>query len=1049
MPPRITRLIWPRLFPRHQSSPILYPRWYSVENAPLEVPESASPKDSAAREGQDATTQNELGEAQSTPTDIKTQDKHVGIRRVVPSLQRKEQKRKLEEVKRMQLRGKAFYSRDWRTPLALLRKNTPVGEHHHVKQLGRLQMPEGMRGFYPGNLSNLFLDIYLHTQCHVQISRSDEHKDDKFSALELSGTLTSINMAKNILNETVQVESDDDLNDKGSLGSYTITSTPVVSDKVMPRSVWSIPRVTSKPLHDIQEPETWSFNEFAAYVEALVNSAAPPLRLKSAVPSPETAPHHIDLVAEKLMDLYKNPESVRWASSRATVLTLQYLTMKGKVPLVRLLLEIIEVQSKTYVYLRLALANPSVYNVLLDSASQALDLHTYNFLLRMMTDRGVTPTIETWTSLLHLVQKLDPPVAKHIVNTMRKQGMLSTPTARATAAGVTLLEPAEKWLGRDESIFDFIAHHDKLWEGKEWLEPFGCNQLLTSLVNRGNLQDTLPLVKELQSRNKRVNLVTAHILINAAASYRDLAFAMDALEATIGQTNGLQPDRHTYDKLFHLTSRIRAYNTLRVVWRYACLSGNVSQDRKFKMSTALRASLRDPAESAQSLHVGAGVDDTTSRHQRFKTMAPIVAVGITEVIKDVEALRKVSATQASNVPTPSSSNTAISSGAAGSTDTAGSPDSDTATEIPSSADTVISQNDATPADAELSSRITQPSTSKSHLHSVLAADLLTHGEFVPTKSFLSALREAVDKDLLWKQQGYDKTASLQTLLAEAVTVRVERRKGDPSQSPLRKVEVEGPQLAFSEDRIRKWTVESPQTAFQEDKIRRVETEVDALQAATARKLELQQKKWSKQEFKFRALKLETEEEKQAYREKEEQEKRLAEEKRLALKKRSQEREKRLEEKKRLEAKKRLEKRLQSEGKRWLEAKQKLEQDKKLEEERIKKLEQQLLEDLDNKLETEAQKWLKATAKREEQLRIEEEQTIASLKSLASQIRSSDASNEQHALGEEEKKLLAKEQAIEGWKQRQEEEKRVKEEEAAAEGEWKRLHEEMREMLGKK
>ncbi|KEQ76459.1 hypothetical protein M436DRAFT_13418, partial [Aureobasidium namibiae CBS 147.97] len=436
-------------------------------------------------------------------------------------------------------------------------------------------MPEGMRGFYPGNLSNLFLDIYLHTQCHVQISRGDEHKDDKFTALELSGTPTSINMAKNILNETVQVESDDDLNDKGSLGSYTTTPTPVVSDGVLPRSVWSIPRAASKPLHEVQEPETWSFNGFAAYVEALVNSTAPPSRPKSVAQSPKTAPH-IDSVAGKLMALYKTPESVRWASSRATVLTLQYLTMKGKVPLVRLLLEIIEVQSKNHVYLRLALANPSVYNVLLGSTSQALDLHTYNFLLRMMTDRGVTPTIETWTSLLHLVQKLEPSVARHIVNTMRTQGMLVAQAARAAAASVTLRKSAEKWLSRDESIFDFVAHNDKLWDGKEWLEPFGCNQLLTLLVSRGDVQDTLPLVKELQSRNKRPNLVTAHILINAAASYRDLSFAMDALEATIGKTKGLQPDRQTFDKLFHLAFRLRAYNTLRVVWRYACLSGNVS-----------------------------------------------------------------------------------------------------------------------------------------------------------------------------------------------------------------------------------------------------------------------------------------------------------------------------------------------------------------------------------------------------------------------------------------------------------------------------------------
>lgn len=918
-------------------------------------------------------------------------------------------------------------------------------------------------------------------------------------------------MAKDILNETVQVESDDDLNDKGSLGSYTTTPTPVVSDGVLPRSVWSIPRATSKPLHDVQEPETWSFNGFAAYVEALVNSTAPPSRPKSAAQPPKTAPH-IDPVAEKLMALYKNPESVRWASSRATVLTLQYLTMKGKVPLVRLLLEIIEVQSKNHVYLRLALANPSVYNVLLDSASQALDLHTYNFLLRMMTDRGVTPTIETWTSLLHLVQKLEPSVAKHIVNTMRTQGMLAAHAARAAAASVTLPKSAEKWLNRDESIFDFIAHNDKLWDGKEWLEPFGCNQLLTLLVSRGNVQDTLPLVKELQNRNKRPNLVTAHILINAAASYRDLSFAMDALEATIGKTKGLQPDRRTFDKLFYLAFRLRAYNTLRVVWRYACLSGNVSQDRRFKMSAALRASLRGIIEKQQSLHVGIGADDRSSRHQHFKIMAPTIAVGITEVIKDVEALKRMSATQAGEVTMPSSSDTTISTGAAESTETAASTDVNAAPDTTPCTDTTMPADDTTSADAESSLSITSPPKSTSYLHSILASDLLAHETFVPTESFLIALRAAVDKDLLWKQQGYEKTASLETLLTEAVTVGVRRSPDVPSGSPTRRVEVKqpqgtftedltrkdmvnNPQLQFQEDKIRRVEVKKPQgtstgdpvrervpksrplafqdekirriesdslamqeaitrklelelrssqdftfrpfkldlqrsqVPFQEDKIRRVETDIDEFHEATARKLEQQQEKWSKEEFEFRVLKLETEEEKQAHRARAELEKqraaerkRLAEQKRLEIKKSFQEREKRLQEKKRLEAKKKLEKKLRVEAKKLLEAKLKLEQN-------IKKLQEQQVQALDKKLQIEAQKWLEAVAKieenkrlEEEKKRVEEEQLLASLQSLAYQIPSSDVSNEEYALGEEEGRLLAKEQALEAWKEAQEKEK---------------------------
>ncbi|KAG9664989.1 hypothetical protein KCU64_g301, partial [Aureobasidium melanogenum] len=559
----------------------------------------------------------------------------MNVRRVPQSLVRKVQVRKLQETRRKELREKSFYAQDWRTPLMLLRKHTPAGEQHHVKQLARLEMPQGMRGFYPGNLFDLFLDIYLHTGCHVQISRGDNHEHGKFHVLEMSGTAATIRMARHILNEAVQVESDEDLNDRGTMGNYTTTTTPVVQEKVMPRSVWSMPRTTPKDLSDVLEPKHWSFQSFAAYVAELV------IATPTSASSPSTRPTktiedkpHLDIITDKLMTLYTNSHSIRWASMHATVQTLQYLIEHRKIPEVRRILEFIESQSKTHPYLRLVLANPSVFNVLLHSASQALDLHTYNFLLRMMTDRSVVPDVETWTSLLQLVQKVSPRNAKHIITTMRQRQMLSSPVAKMGTAHATSQKDVTEWLGRGESIFDFIAHYDKLLNGKEWLDTRACNQILLVLIETGNLQDIMPLIKELENRNKKPNLVTTHILIDAASSYRDLRFANNALETTVGQTGHLQPGPRTFEKLAYLAFRVRAYNTLRVVWRYACLNNDVSRDFLRKMQKTLNTSLRGESDivqtlNVQSMNVGVGVDNQISRHQRFKMFAAIVAVGIT------------------------------------------------------------------------------------------------------------------------------------------------------------------------------------------------------------------------------------------------------------------------------------------------------------------------------------------------------------------------------------------------------------------------------------
>ncbi|KAG9962206.1 hypothetical protein KCU61_g4862, partial [Aureobasidium melanogenum] len=742
MPPRITRLKWPRLFPPHEPLPFLYPRWYSIEIAATEAAESNTPKDSSTPVEQDTSAQKELGNTShkgSNPLPTVSQDGDINVRRVPQSLVRKVQVRKLQETRRKELREKSFYAQDWRTPLMLLRKNTPAGEQHHVKQLARLEMPQGMRGFYPGNLFDLFLDIYLHTGCHVQISRGDNHEHGKFHALEMSGTAATISMARHILNEAIQVESDENLNDRGTMGRYTTITTPLVQDKVMPRSVWSMPHTTAKDLSDVLEPKSWSLQSFAAYVAELVIATPTPAPLRSIKPAKTTKDKpHVDLVTDKLITLYTNLHSVRWASMHATVQTLQYLIEHRKIPEVRRILEFIEAQSKTHPYLRLVLANPSVFNVLLQSASQALDLHTYNFLLRMMTDRSVVPDVVTWTSLLQLVQKVSPRNAKHIITTMRQRQMLSSPVAKMGTAHATSQKDVMEWLGRSESIFDFIAHYDKLWNGKEWLDTRVCNQILPVLIETGNLQDVIPLIKELENRNKKPNLVTTHILIDAASSYRDLRFANNALETTLGQTGDLQPGPRTFEKLAHLAFRVRAYNTLRVVWRYACLNNDVSRDFLRKMQKTINTSLRGESDivqtlNVQSLNVGVGVDNQISRHQRFKMFAAIVAVGITETIKEA-------ATPVSSSPTTLIRNLKH----------------------------PLELGDTTPSSTDLNR------TTTSGLHPTLAADLVAHRSYLTAEPFLSVLRMAIEKDLRWKQHGYDKNATLKILLAKAIPVRIRK-----------------------------------------------------------------------------------------------------------------------------------------------------------------------------------------------------------------------------------------------------------------------------------
>ncbi|TIA05592.1 hypothetical protein D6C81_10446 [Aureobasidium pullulans] len=760
MPPRITRLKWPRLFPPHEPLPFLYPRWFSVESAAVEVERATIPGDVPATRQRDVEGQKELGNVQTedTKSDGKSQGEGF-VRRVPGSVKRAPEIRRLKETKRRELREKTFYAHDWRTPLALIRKHTLEDARHHVKQLARLEMPQGMRGFYPGNISQLFLDVYLHTGCHVQISRSDGHEDNRFSALEISGTVLSIRLAKGILDRAVQLESDKDLNDKGSMGSYTTTATSIPMTKAAPRSVWSSRRTASKELSKVREPKIWSIPNFAGYVEDLVNSTTPPLRHQKRSETPLSQPH-IDLVTERLTSLYVDPKIIPCASMHATVKILQYLTQHRKIPEVRRILDLIDIRSKATPILSLILANPAIFNVLLHSASEALDLHSYNFLLRMMTDRNVAPDVTTWTTLLYLIQKFSPRNVKYVINTMRSRHLLDSAASRIAIANITAQRDAAEWLARGESIFDFIDHYDELWEGKEWLDTRACNQILTSLIESGNLEDCLHMVRMLGDRDRKPNLVTTHILLGAAAQYRDLAFSVRALEATI---TDLTPDRDTFDQFALVAWKCRAYNTLRVVWRHACLTGNVSHGFMKKMQKNFAEAL--PAESRKDVIVdGSGVERVKtggkkgmSRHLRFEALAAKVAVGIDGTIPITSWKSEPSPTEVS--PDYATSNI-----------------TNTSTPPPTSPTSPISPMD--PLTQETTETSPSPSPirpSKPPLSTILQSDLLAHQTYTAKHPFLSSFRLAVEKDLAWRQLGYDKTSTLDILLKHGIVVKVEEK----------------------------------------------------------------------------------------------------------------------------------------------------------------------------------------------------------------------------------------------------------------------------------
>jgi pentatricopeptide repeat protein len=751
MPPRITRLKWPRLFPKHEPLLFVHPRWYSVEPAAVEATRQTpiDDDDEQLKEQLQILLHDESKEQGVKPRRKpkkdhgKDQDGLEGIiKRVPSSIARLSKVQGLQEKKRRELRERNFLAHDWLTPLALLRKHTPKDAMSHVNQLERLQIPKGMRGFYTGDLKELILEIYLHTGCHVQVSRSDGtvHVDEKFSALDLAGSVLSIKLAKKILDDAVQVErigATNDKADKTSMESYPSTTTPLSRTDSAPRAVWATRHVPTRRKHlsELRVPRVWTTIKFASYIEELILTPEPPLSPRRRTDTPRPRPHSA-VVAEKLLDLYSEPTAIRCASMHATLQTLKFLSQHRKLPEVRRILGLVEFHSKTYPLLRMILSTPRTFNILLHHAAEALDLHSYHFALRIMIDNNVAPDYETWTSLLTIIRVRSPKDAKHVVAAMKTRNLIESPAANIATANAMIKQDVESWLKRGESIFDFVAHYDRRRGGKEWLDPRACNTMMSACIKTGNPEDALDLLNILHQRFRRPNLASVHILLDAACAYTKLGldFAIKALEATLD--DHVVPDRHTYGRMARLAWKRRAMNAFKVIWQYACLSGNVSYSLLRRMEKSLDKPL--PVEDRVGGHVGvAGVmldAQDLSRQKRFNALAAKVALII-------------------GVP----------------------PVSEPTTLVPLGADTLPRPAEA---EAEAEAEARPRPKAKTPYQQQLTRDMDAHKHFTPVNDLLSVLKVAVAKDHEWRGKGYEsakKCPSLDVLTQQAIQIPVQVR----------------------------------------------------------------------------------------------------------------------------------------------------------------------------------------------------------------------------------------------------------------------------------
>lgn len=732
--------------PRHHEPLLfLYPRWFATAaSAPgtIRTFNSGTTTTASQTEPEKELNNAVLGQAKEDDFDSKPSTKLV--KKLISD---SNMAKKKEGRRRDRLREKYTTSENWRSSFDLLVKHTPEGESEHVKQLERLEMPNGMTGYYEGSLRQLFVEILLTTDCHTQLSREGGGDQSRFRSMDLVGTPTAIKAAKQRLKDAIRLRSAEDQDVEGTMDQYETTSTPI--PRTVLRAVWAqnyAKAVLSKPVKDIPMPKEWTILSFANFVEDIVYSNPPRHLRLAAFPMTDNSKRrhgHVDAITFTLVNLFTNPSLLPCISSFAATTAVSFLTHHQKFPEIRSIIEALDTQSYRF--------TTSIFNACLRAARDASDLHNYSFILRLMISRDCAPDWDTWTSLLALAHARHPAAAKRLILTsMHKKGLLANPQAKTAVAATLVRADFADWVDRGGATPGFLDHYDsRVMCTTHWLDTGVANRMLSIRAARGQFADALDIVSVLRSRGRRPNTVSLNTLVEAAANQGNLAAVLRCLREILEPSNTrVRLEGKLYATLFRMAIRRREYNALRVVWWYACMQGAVSWEMRDAVEKAVIWYAPLPDTGASDVAVGVAVSSTDyadSRLQVFKRFGVKAALGLQATPEQHPET------------TPTDQTTPIAT---------------TQTEMREKMIAYGLQTKAIESNPASSDGVER----RVFLKTLVDTDISQYGTLKPKRSFVDMLGVAAEMDEGWKARGVSKNPDFRWIMENVILIPVSRVK---------------------------------------------------------------------------------------------------------------------------------------------------------------------------------------------------------------------------------------------------------------------------------
>lgn len=511
----------------------------------------------------------------------------------------------LHERDRKQFGGRAV---DWRVVLEEMAKSTPDSSPEYIEDGIKIDVDKDIlaRVLQSAGDDN-FGSLRRRTSTVIKVSRDE-------STLLLSGTRQAINTA------TEEI--------RNMAGKITVTRrySPLEpgqseTEELGNEQDFFIPSLTrnegafSKKKRITQHvfltpmPTKWTAKTMQDYVISLVDSYVDP-----SLHSPVYLPTYNNLLVDheravviRLMRLFLHWPIEIVVSCSLVKLAMSFLAAKGDKyePETRRLFVLLDRRGVRM--------DTDVFNIMLRAPVQTRNLRKFRMILRIMTDRGFTPNLDTWILFLRMFESVE--VKAYILQAMNAKNMLSIPEAIQLVAQEMAPYDANHAINQGKDLATFLRDQ-KARYGPDWLTRDAGNKMLNVFGEYGRFEDACKLLDLMGERYHKIpkqhiderlatrpDAISFASIINHARILGKVPVAVNVVRKMKTSKLAVQPNATILDFLFDLAWNNRLRATIVVIWRYASLARLTSYTMRRRVSNVLSGDVGDPKDGKMSAKV--------------------------------------------------------------------------------------------------------------------------------------------------------------------------------------------------------------------------------------------------------------------------------------------------------------------------------------------------------------------------------------------------------------------------------------------------------------